>query len=399
MATTILFDLTRLFHRVRRPNCSGIDRVLLEQAQHFHALDEVTFCAWSGHELRRVPPWLSNLLLDHLTHRWQSGRRRKRGQAAVPLRWLGTRKAMVNRALSRVCRPLEFERYVGQRWIYVNVSHQHIDRVARVKAMAPPESMRTVVMLHDIMPITHPQFHDDLLGKEFHVAIEQISSSVDLVLTNSQTTSEEIRKYCAQRGLRSPELQHILLGGPRREGTRPERPPERATFVCLGTLSERKNIALLGQVWSRLSAATASPPELHLVGSPAKGYVAPAVLVDLPHVVWHRSLRDQELRSLLTCATALLAPSQAEGFGLPVLEALAHWVPVIASDLPAHREVGGDVIEYAAHDDPSAWELLIDAYSAPGSTARAAQLDRIEAAKLPYWSEHCEFVLKSLRDL
>jgi len=110
-------------------------------------------------------------------------------------------------------------------------------------------------------------------------------------------------------------------------------------------------------------------------------------------------LRDQELRSLLTCATALLAPSQAEGFGLPVLEALAHWVPVIASDLPAHREVGGDVIEYAAHDDPSAWELLIDAYSAPGSTARAAQLDRIEAAKLPYWSEHCEFVLKSLREL
>ena len=54
-------------------------------------------------------------------------------------------------------------------------------------------------------------------------------------------------------------------------------------------------------------------------------------------------------------ALAALVPSRKEGFGLPVLEAMAAGVPALASDTPALREVGGDAATYLPADDPGAW--------------------------------------------
>jgi glycosyltransferase involved in cell wall biosynthesis len=396
MADTILFDLTRLFYRLRRPNCSGIDRVLLEHAEYFHASDNVMFCAWSGSELRRVPRWLSNLLLDHLRHSWSHGKRRRRTKALVPLRWLGTRKQAVAGALKKACPPLPLERASGDGWIYLNVSHEHLNRIAQVKALTP--LMRIVVMLHDIMPITHPDFHEAELQEEFDRAVKQISATADLVLTNSQATADEIQEYYLDRQMRVPRLKHVPLGGPPRAGVRPSSHPQVPRFVYLGTLSERKNIALLDQLWEVLAQGE-TPPELHLVGSPARGYEAPVRLVEASQVHWHRAVRDAELRDLLTSATALLAPSRAEGFGLPIVEALAHWVPVIASDLPAHREVGGSVIEYLPVEDVGAWAQVVRSYSHPQSRERSAQMLRMEKTTLPRWPNHCEEVLRNLLNL
>ncbi len=66
-------------------------------------------------------------------------------------------------------------------------------------------------------------------------------------------------------------------------------------------------------------------------------------------------LTDAGLASLLTGAQGLIAPSTVEGFGLPVAEALSLGVPVIASDIEAHREVGGKCAVYADVIDGTAW--------------------------------------------
>ena len=87
-------------------------------------------------------------------------------------------------------------------------------------------------------------------------------------------------------------------------------------------------------------------------------------------------------------ARALLMPSHAEGFGLPVAEALACGVPVIASSLPVYREFAGNVPNYLEVDDESAWAALIAAYCEPEHGVRQAQLARILSWEPPTWAAH-----------
>jgi glycosyltransferase involved in cell wall biosynthesis len=66
-------------------------------------------------------------------------------------------------------------------------------------------------------------------------------------------------------------------------------------------------------------------------------------------------LDDRTLAAVYRRAAAVLLPSDREGFGLPVIEALACGAPVIASDLPVLREVGGSTVEYCRPGDARAW--------------------------------------------
>jgi glycosyltransferase involved in cell wall biosynthesis len=114
-------------------------------------------------------------------------------------------------------------------------------------------------------------------------------------------------------------------------------------FVAVGTLEPRKNHLMLLHVWREM-AETLGPatPRLVLVG--ARGWDCENVLDLLERcdrlrtsVAWVDHLATPALRDLLEGATALLMPSFAEGFGLPVVEALAAGTPVLASDIPVFR--------------------------------------------------------------
>src|SRR5205823_1812943 len=114
-------------------------------------------------------------------------------------------------------------------------------------------------------------------------------------------------------------------------------------FVVLSTIEPRKNHELLLRLWQRLAERHgAAAPRLVLVGH--RGWENDAVfkLLDSlrgnsPHVVECPDLDDAALAAVLRGARALLSPSFAEGFGLPVVEALALGTPAIASDIAAHR--------------------------------------------------------------
>jgi glycosyltransferase involved in cell wall biosynthesis len=84
-------------------------------------------------------------------------------------------------------------------------------------------------------------------------------------------------------------------------------------------------------------------------------------------------------------------PSFAEGFGLPVVEALDLGTPVIASDLAVFREIAGDVPDYLDPRDSEAWFRLIAEYGANGP-ARRRQVERAAGFRAPGWSEHFERV-------
>jgi hypothetical protein len=100
------------------------------------------------------------------------------------------------------------------------------------------------------------------------------------------------------------------------------------------------------------------------------------------------ALPDHEVASLLRGSRALLFPSFAEGFGLPLAESLALGVPAIASDLPSLREVGGAVPDYLDPLDGTSWRAAVMDYARTDSPARKAQLARLGAWHPPSWADH-----------
>jgi glycosyltransferase involved in cell wall biosynthesis len=106
-------------------------------------------------------------------------------------------------------------------------------------------------------------------------------------------------------------------------------------------------------------------------------------------VVLERSnVPDDQAARLVGGAQAVLLPSFAEGFGFPVIEALALGVPVLCSNLPALRENGADVPEYLDPLDGAGWRRAVIDYAQPVSPRRAAQLRRLSKWTPPSWRDH-----------
>ena len=145
-------------------------------------------------------------------------------------------------------------------------------------------------------------------------------------------------------------------------------------FLYLGTLEPRKNIEVLVKAMELLDKQGIRIPLL-LAGQSRPGYA----LDQHPAVERLGAQAEADLPRLYRNAVAVLYPSHYEGFGLPILEAMQCGVPVIASDIPVHHEVGGDAALYASPNDPAAWasqlQSLIggDPQRSAASLARASQ--------------------------
>lgn len=132
-------------------------------------------------------------------------------------------------------------------------------------------------------------------------------------------------------------------------------------LLFVGTLEPRKDVATLLAAHRLLPDA----PPLVLVGPPGWG-----AQVDVTGCVTPGYLEQDVLQQVVAGAAALVLPSRDEGFGLPLLEALAAGTPVVASDLPVLREVGGDAVAYAAVGDAESFAAAIAAVLAdPGDQA------------------------------
>lgn len=135
--------------------------------------------------------------------------------------------------------------------------------------------------------------------------------------------------------------------------------------LFVGTLEPRKDVRTLLAAHRLLPDA----PPLVLVGPPGWGEQ-----LDVSGALTPGYLDEDDLRAVVAGASALVLPSRDEGFGLPLLEAMAAGTPVVASDLPVLREVGGDLATYAPVGDAEGFaEALRAVLADPGdASARRA---------------------------
>jgi glycosyltransferase involved in cell wall biosynthesis len=165
-------------------------------------------------------------------------------------------------------------------------------------------------------------------------------------------------------------------------------------FVMCSTIEPRKNHLLLLHVWRELVRRDgAMAPKLLVIGD--RGWENENV-VDLlercrgisNHVIEISGLSTPSLKRLLQGARALLMPSFAEGYGLPVVEALSANVPVIASDIPSFLEIGGDRFIALSPIDGEKWLETIRVFADPNRPERQALLARMENQRISTWDDY-----------
>jgi glycosyltransferase involved in cell wall biosynthesis len=249
------------------------------------------------------------------------------------------------------------------------------------------------VFLHDLIPIQYPEYSapGEKLIHERRVTNTLRHSRG--IIVNSNCTASSVNDYAKHRGIKTPPILVAPLGnhtGPRTPACQETTP----FFVALGTIEPRKNHLLLLTLWRELAKRLGpKTPKLHIVGR--RGWECEQV-VDLldrcesiqPYIVEKNDASDEEVSRLLSGATALLMPSFAEGFGMPVQEALSLGTPVITSPLPAIREFADDIPEYIEPHDGAKWLSTIQAYAETDSPLRAQQLERMRSFQSVCWQDH-----------
>ena len=189
---------------------------------------------------------------------------------------------------------------------------------------APP----TVLTVHDLIHLRFPQFFGGGRTSALKFYLRRAFRGARAIITVSQSTKTDILNFM-------PGVERKLTVIP--EAVLPvyyenQTFPRRDYFLFIGNDKPHKNIPLLLSAWSRFQAENPSARLLML--TPGK-YSGPGVEV-------RSNVPEQDMPSLIASARALIAPSLWEGFDLPVLEAILMKTPVIASDIPVHRELLGD---------------------------------------------------------
>jgi len=215
------------------------------------------------------------------------------------------------------------------------------------------------------------------------------------IICNSKATQDDLIKLSEREKTPMPPSVNILLApGFKPSSQKTARPMESPYFVILGTIDPRKNHYLLLHIWRNIAGKLGNnAPILVIIGN--DGFMSKTVKYMINKCDSLRttvkilsSCSDSDLSAWLKHSQALLFPSFCEGYGLPLSEALAMSIPVIASNLSVFKEIAGEIPEYIDPLDGKEWEKNIIEYSSQDSQLRTAQLNRMKNLKLSTWEEH-----------
>ncbi|MEV0678258.1 glycosyltransferase family 1 protein [Actinosynnema sp. NPDC050436] len=200
------------------------------------------------------------------------------------------------------------------------------DAVHAPTPLAPPRG-RVVVTVHDVVPWTHPETLTARGAAWHRRVIGRAVSKAAAIVVPTAAVAEELRRHAP--GSAPVRVVHNGVTGFPAERAVPDLPDR--YVLAVGTIEPRKGFDVLVRATAELGVP------LVVVGPQGWG----GVDLRAPHVRLLGRLTDPELAHVLRRAAVLAAPSLAEGFGLPVVEAMAAGVPVVHSDAPALVEVAG----------------------------------------------------------
>jgi glycosyltransferase involved in cell wall biosynthesis len=386
MVVPIAFDITRLATRILNVTPNGIDRIDFAFARHF--LDPVR---QDGLAImmtllgpRAIAAAASRDIVDGISIHWgednkpehdvsycritawirgdaarsPSVRRIERGRphrTARVLRWIGKHGLPLGRSPAAALPE-------GTR--YLNVSQFPLWIARYFSWLNERPDVKAVFFIHDLLPIETPEYFRKAEYERHARRLINLARFGAGAIVTTEVVKAALKRHLASLGCTDmPILVAPVPVAPifwRRDPVDPAL-ADIPYFVTCGTIEPRKNHLMLLHVWRELVRRDgAASPKLVLIGG--RGWEnenAVDLLQRCPsigdHVIEVAGLSTPALKRLLDGARALLMPSFAEGYGLPVAEALAASVPVIASDIPVFWEAGGGRITRVSPIDGEGW--------------------------------------------
>lgn len=409
MDRPVVYDVTRLVTRALNPAPNGIDRIDFALAAHFLRAPEnqALICTLLGPKLAQ--PAAAARTIEEIESYW-----RERADPAADAAFAALIAALADRTAPPQASPRRIQKnpnltIVSQNWralrdwafrsglkpqdappnaIFFNASAFLLDKDWFLRWLERRRDVSAVFYVHDLLAVDYPEFFWPGEAAAQARRMHNICRVGAGVVTGSEVVARRFKAFGAEHGRR--DLKICVARPPLSPAfeAAAAAPAELASccyFVMCGTIEPRKNHLMLLNIWREL-ALRPNPPKLLLVGK--RGWLNANVLGLLRKsralrslVIEAGGLSTPGLRRLLAGARALLAPSFAEGFGLPVAEAMAAGVPVIASDIEVFREVGGDVLDYIDPLDGLGWLEAIADYAQADSSRRNEALARLGRAK------------------
>ncbi|MFS2326120.1 glycosyltransferase family 1 protein [Brucella sp. H1_1004] len=265
---------------------------------------------------------------------------------------------------------------------------------------------RTAVMLHDTIALDFPQYCEASMQPHLQGLVKYQAKSGDYLICNSQSTADSFVEHALRLNGNPVKTKYIVshlglhdtkkVNDSKASASYASIDKKRPIFMILGTIEPRKNHSFIVDLWEKIAQETKpeNMPQLVVLGH--WGWKIEGLknrLESSPLLGWALHLLigpdDATVAQLLADCNALLMPSFAEGYGLPVLEAARDGIPVIANDLAVYREIAGDYPDLCSIDDPAGWERLIKLHS--------QKRERLQPPAIPTWDQHFERVMNALR--
>jgi len=286
------------------------------------------------------------------------------------------------------------------------VAHE-VNRIAPDVVFSPMQTMgssgrryRLVLTVHDLIYYRHPtpprEFNAALRGlwRLYHLSWwpqRWLLRGSDAVVAVSQTTRDVIAKHrlTTRPVYVVPNATDPMVAGPVLDfGQRSK------SLVYMGSFMPYKNVETLVRAMALLPDF-----ELHLMSRiSAKDRARLVALAPGARLVFHNGCTDSEYAQALRTATALVTASRDEGFGIPLVESMSLGTPVVVSEIPIFREIGGEAALYASVDSPEEFARAVYELGDRETWARHSTLSREQAARYS-WSRSASALLDVLDDV
>jgi glycosyltransferase involved in cell wall biosynthesis len=226
--------------------------------------------------------------------------------------------------------------------------------------------VRLCFVVYDMLPLLRPDWWPPEMSPKYERWLRSLVSVAEDVCCISATVAGEVSAWIERTGIKGlyaqPAVSHFHLGAdllssapsgglPRDyRAVRTALDNEAPTFLMVGTIEPRKGHAEVLEAFDQLWAAGHA---MNLVVVGKAGWMVDDTLARFQSHVrlgegffWLDAASDECLDDLYRCATCLIAASKGEGFGLPLIEAARHGVPMIVREIPVFREVAGESAYY-----------------------------------------------------
>ncbi|TAM06456.1 MAG: glycosyltransferase family 1 protein [Paraburkholderia sp.] len=267
-------------------------------------------------------------------------------------------------------------------------------------------------MVYDLLPLQHPEWFSSKLIAAFRRWIKSVAILADQAICISRTVESDLRAALAHRyGFDLHALPTCVIPmGWDISSTRPSRglpldfqkllshAGKHGTALIVGTIEPRKGHAQILSAFERLWS-DGQEYNLIVVGRP--GWKTESLQAKLrehrlkgERLFWLEDASDDALLALYEACDGVIVASHAEGFGLPLLEALGRGKPVLARDLPVFRQHGFSGVEYfSTHDEEALPEAIANWLDRVSDSSAAP----VASDDLPAWRDTATALVKSLR--